>query len=413
VSERWAGRLAWTGWALAIALAFGAFAFVVLNRSTPGTTGSTIGNAMFVVALLTFPTVGALVASRRPENPIGWIFVSLGVMLGITAFAGEYGVYALLTKPGSLPVGEAMAWLGSWLFIAPLILSGTLLFLLFPNGRLLSRRWSPVLWLALGGITLAILGEMFSPHTLEGFESVENPYAIRGGRAESVIEWISNVAFFLMFGAIFASVASLVLRFRRARGLERQQLKWIASAAGLLGIAFASGPLLFWWLGDVGDAGWEPFVLFAIAGIPVAAGIAILRYRLYEIDRIVNRAVVYGALSALLAGLYFGIVLALQQIFSGFAGGSDLAIAVSTLAVAALFRPVRSRIQALVDRRFYRAKYDAQRTLDAFSARLRGEIDLDALALELTDVVQETMQPAHVTLWLRPTVWLRPTGVEP
>jgi hypothetical protein len=399
---RWAGRLAWAACGFALALVLAALAFVVLNRSTPGTTESPVADAIFGTALLTFPTVGALVASRRPENSIGWIFAGLGVTFAIAAFAGEYAVYALLTEPGSLPAGEAMAWLQSWLFLAPLILAGTLLLLLFPNGHLPSRRWLPVLWFALVGIALGLIGEMFTPHVLEGFESVENPYAVGGAGAENVLEWVANVAFIVMFGAIVASAVSLVVRFRRARGLERQQLKWVASAAGLVGVAFASGPLLFWWLGDVGDAGWEPFLLFSVAAIPVAAGIAILRYRLYEIDRIVNRAVVYGAATAGLAGLYFGLVVALQQIFSSFAGGSDLAIAGSTLAVAALFRPARRWIQGLVDRRFYRHRYDAQRTLDAFAARLREEVDLAQLGSELRSVVAETMQPAHVSLWILP-----------
>jgi hypothetical protein len=241
---------------------------------------------------------------------------------------------------------------------------------------------------------------MFGPHPLEGFEPLQNPYAVGGGLADA-LEVIANIAFVLMLGGILASATSLVLRFRRARGLERQQLKWVASAAGFLGVAFASGPLLFWY---IGDAAWEPILLLSIATIPIAAGIAILRYRLYEIDRIVNRAVVYGAVSALLAGAYFGIVLGLQEVFSSFGGGSDLAIAVSTLAVAALFRPVRTRIQRLVDRRFYRRRYDAQRTLEAFSARLRDEIDIAALHGELATVVRRTMQPAHMSVWLRPAV---------
>jgi hypothetical protein len=401
MTRRRAAWLAWSVWALTLALTCAALTFGVLNRSTPdeSTLGSEVGDAFFVIALLMFSTLGALVASRRPGNPIGWIFVGLAAMFAIAAFADGYATYALFTKPGSLPAGEAMAWLQSWLFLAPLVLSGTLVFLLFPTGRLLSRRWLPVLWAAGGGLALVLLAEMFSRHKLEGFESLENPYAV-GGAVGDALEIVRNVAFVLMFASLIASAVSLVLRFRRATGLERQQLKWVASAGGLVAVAWASGPSLFWW---IGDGPWEAIVLLGVASIPVAAGIAILRYRLYEIDRIVNRAVVYGVLTAGLAGLYFGIVLALQQVFSGFAGGSDLAIAVSTLAVAALFRPVRSRIQAFVDRRFYRRRYDAQQTLEAFSARLRDEVDLEALSAELRDVVQETMQPAHVTLWLRPT----------
>jgi hypothetical protein len=404
MSARASAQLAWSVWVLAVSLTFAALAFLILNRSTPGasTFGSHVTDAFFGLALLAFPSVGALVASRRPGNPIGWILVGLGAMFAIAAFTSEYATYALLTEPEALPGGEAMAWLSSWLFLAPLILTGTLLFLLFPEGRLLSPRWRPVLLLALGGIALSVFAEMFGPHELQDFEPMKNPYAVGGAGAEAAFGWAANIGFVLMFCTLLASVASILLQFRRARGIERQQLKWVASAAGLMGIAWVSGPALFWWIGD-GDGPWEAVVVLAITAIPIAAGVAILRYRLYEIDQIVNRAVVYGALSALLAGLYFGIVLALQEVFSGFAGGSDLAIAVSTLAVAALFRPVRSRIQAFVDRRFYRRRYDAQQTLEAFSSRLRDEVDLDALAGELRGVVQETMQPAHVTLWLRPT----------
>jgi hypothetical protein len=394
--------LAWSAFAVAVALTLGALAFLILNRSTPGVSnfGSRVGDAAFGVALLAFPTVGALVASRRPENRIGWILAGVGLLLGIAAFANEYAVYALLTEPGSLPAGETMAWIGSWLFLAPLILTGTLLFLLFPDGRLASRRWRVVLWIAMVALVLALLGEMFVSGELQDFPSVENPYQAEGTFAD-VLEVTSNIAFLAMFGSIFASATSLFLRFRRSQGLERQQLKWVAASAGLLAAAFASGPIVLWY---VAETAYEVFIILAIATIPVAAGIAILRYRLYEIDRIVNRAVVYGAVSALLAGAYFGIVLALQEVFSSLGGGSDLAIAVSTLAVAALFRPVRSRIQRLVDRRFYRRRYDAQRTLEAFSARLRDEIDLEALDGELAGVVSRTMQPAHVSVWLRPAV---------
>ena len=404
MSRRGTTRLAWAVCAIAIALAFAALVFLILNSSTPGVSNfgsSRIGDALFGIVVLAFPAVGALIASRRPQNPIGWIFVGLGSLFAVAAFANQYALYALLTEPGSLPAGETMAWLGSWLLLPPLFLAATLLFLLFPEGRLLSRRWVPVVWIVVGAIVLALLGEMFSPHTLEDFEPLTNPYAAEGALADA-LESVATVASILMFVGIVVSAASLVLRFRRATGLERQQLKWVASAAGLVGATFASGPLLFWYIDD--GAVWEPLLLLAIATIPLAAGIAILRYRLYDIDRIVNRAVVYAAVSALLVGVYFGTVLGLQEVFSSFGGGSDLAIAVSTLAVAALFRPVRARVQRAVDRRFYRRRYDAQRTLEAFSARLRDAIDIATLHGELTSVVRGTLEPERVSLWLRPAV---------
>jgi hypothetical protein len=239
---------------------------------------------------------------------------------------------------------------------------------------------------------------MLGPGELDHFESVKNPFAIES--ADALLEQIANVGLVLGFATLLASASSLVLRFRRSRGLERQQLKWVAAAAALPAAGLVSGPALFWWIPAI-EGVWEPVFLLVLAAIPITAGIAILRYRLYDIDLIVRRTLVYGVLTASLAGLYFAIVIALQQVFSGFAGGSDLAIAGSTLAVAALFRPARRRIQELVDRRFYRRKVDAQRTLEAFSARLRREIDLDSLSAELRAVVRETMQPAHVSTWLR------------
>jgi hypothetical protein len=402
VSRRTATRVAWSAWTLALTLAFSALAFLVMNRTSPNaqSSDSLVADAVFAVAFLAFPTVGALIGSRRPANPIGWIFTVAGLLFGIAAFAGGYATHALFTDPGSLPAGREMAWLQSWLFLAPLFVTGLLLFLLFPDGRPPSRRWRPVLWLAGPAIVLVLLSEMLTLTELEGFPSVRNPFLIEGVAA-TVLQGAGNIAFILLLALTAASAISLVLRFRRARGVERQQIKWVAAASGFLALAFASGPGLFWWL-PMGDGVWEPLVLLALASLPIAAGISILRYRLYEIDRIVNRTLVYGVLTAGLAGLYFGIVLGLQQIFSSFAGGSDLAIAGSTLAVAALFRPARRRMQALVDRRFYRRRYDARQTLDAFSARLREQIDLQALGSELSAVVQKTMEPAHVSLWILP-----------
>ena len=393
--------------ALSLALTFAALAFVVLNPTTPGgvTLGSRVSDVMFVVALFAFPTVGALVASRRPENPIGWLFTGSGLALAIVAFANGYAIYALYTAPGSLPAGEAMAWLQSWLFAVPLFTLATLLLLLFPGGRLLSRRWRPALWLVGSAITLNVVAGMLRPGPLDDLEFVRNPYAIES--AQTILELLTNVGFVLLLLSIVLAAISLIVRFRRSHGVERQQIKWVAAAAGLLAAAFLSGPALFWWLPAIGDA-WEAVIVLAIALIPVAVGFSIFRYHLYDIDRIINRTVVYLALTALLAGLYFAIVIGLQQVFSGLTRGNDLAIAGSTLAVAALFRPARRRIQALVDRRFYRQRYNAEQTLAAFSHRLRDEVDLDQLSTDLGAVINETMQPTPLSLWLR-----HPTATPP
>jgi hypothetical protein len=287
-----------------------------------------------------------------------------------------------------------MAWLQSWLFLAPLVLADTLLFLLFPNGRLLSRRWLPVLWLVILGMALALVGEMFTPHVLEGFESLKNPYAARGSVAD-VMEVLANIAFVLMFVGIVVSAASLVVRFRRGSRLERQQLKWVTSAACLVGVAFASGPVVLWY---VAEAVWEPVLLFTIATIPVAAGVAILRYRLYEIDRVISRTVSYVIVIVLLALVYGLAVTGLTTLLDT---DSPLVVAGSTLAVAALFNPLRRRVQRWVDHRFNRTKYDSELVVARFTGSLRDEVDPDRVTDGWVSVVNETMHPASAGVWVR------------
>jgi hypothetical protein len=303
-------------------------------------------------------------------------------------------VYGLLIHPGSLPgVANGAAWLDTWLFI-PLIGSmGTFLLLLFPDGRLPSPRWRPVAWCAGAVIVGGSVVGAFNPDALSDIPELRNPFGIE------VFRSIADVAFPVMFPlflvAVVGSAVALIKRFRRARGEERQQLKWLAYAGAAASVIF---PLSF--------VLWDVFPpiqvleLVPIIGLPAAVGVAILKYRLYDIDRIINRTLVYGLLTGILAGVYVGLALGL-----GALAGSDnsLVIAGSTLVVAALFRPARRRIQGLIDRRFYRRKYDATRTLEAFSARLRDEVDLNQLSDHLVVVVKETMQPVQASLWLRPT----------
>ncbi len=290
-----------------------------------------------------------------------------------------------------------MGWLWSWTPYVGLGITAAFLLLLFPDGPLPSRRWRPVAWLAAGSLVVLFLGS-FSPGPLGGFDditSIENPFVIdRAGGFLDSLE--GSTGWTLLVVSILASASSFVLRLHRARGDERQQLKWFAYAATLLAAGFIT---LSSTTGSLRSAPrrWSPASWLSRS----PSAFAIFRYRLYEIDVIIRRTLVYGAVTAALAGLYFGIVLALQQVFSSFAGGSDLAVAVSTLAVAALFGPARRRIQTAVDRRFYRRGYDAQRTLEAFSGRLRQEVDLDTLRAELVAVVDETMRPTGVSLWLK------------
>jgi hypothetical protein len=399
MSRRVTPTLPWFLWWISALLLALALAFTVLNRDTEiGTSFDLLFEGIFGLCFLAFPTVGAVVASRRPHNPIGWIFLGAGIPFGLSGFAHGYAVYGLFTEPGSLPGAEAMAWLASWFFIPPLFAAPAFLFLLFPQGRAVSPRWRAVGWMAAVGIVCTILFA-FAPGPLEEppFDEVVNPFGIEG--AEATLNLVATVGWASILLSVLAAAASMLVRLRRARGRERQQLKWVTSAAGLFALANVVGSTT---LSSQREEIGQLVVLFAYAGIPMAAGVAILRHRLYDIDRILNRALVYGALTALLAGAYFGIVVAFQNAIPA-AGDSDLTIAGSTLAVAALFRPLRGRVQGFIDRRFYRRRYDAQRTLEQFTARLRDEIDLEALNRELVAVVSDTMQPAHVSLWLRPS----------
>ncbi len=344
-----------------------------------------VGWHLFAVVLA---TVGLLVASRHPSNPVGWWFLGLAVVQGLAELSQAYGERA---AQDGLPAGEAAEWVATWIWIlTPALL--TLVLLLFPDGRSPSRRWRIVPALAFAGCALAIPGLALSAESGTEFAGGENPLAVQS----PLIDVLFPLGMAVVMGALLASAASLFLRFRRARGVERQQLKWVVLAAGVVG-AVAPFAVGFWAQTILAEVS----LLFALAMIPIAAAIAILRYRLYDIDVVINRTLVYGALTATLALAYLGSVVLLQLALRPLTKESGLAIAASTLAVAALFRPARARIQQTVDRRFYRRKYDAARTLERFGARLRDEVDLDALGADLRAVVNDTMQPAHVSLWLR------------
>jgi hypothetical protein len=407
MSARAASWLAWLLWALSLAAIGAGVAFQVLNASTPTAIprGPALLGIGFPLLFVSFSTVGALVASRQPKNPIGWIFCILGILGPFGSASEEYALYALVTQPGSLPGGEVMAWLAAW-FAGPIIFAMVAFVLvLFPNGRLLSRRWRPVLWVNLVAILL-LFAWNFEPGQLDslGLLKVANPFGVAG--AAALLNTLGTIGLFLLIAATIAGAISLVVRFRRSRGDEHQQIKWFVFAGGIFCAAFAVAPVLWTLPLSPGTEWiWPMLFLLSFGTIPVATGIAILRYRLYEIDLLINRTLVYGSLTAMLAVVYFGGVAATQAIFRALTGQEQqpqLAIVVSTLVIAALFNPLRRRIQGFIDRRFYRSKYDAAKTLAAFSSRLRDETDLEALNTELVGVVRETMQPAHVSLWLRP-----------
>jgi hypothetical protein len=358
---------------------------------------------------LAFPLVGALIASRRPENPIGWLCLAVGLSWMLAIASGAYAVYGLrVASPGSLPFPAAIGSLGESLAPATAGLIGTYMILLFPDGRAPSRRWRPLAWLSGAVIVLMSVGSVLTPGRLEDLGRVRNPFGLEqhpwvGEAAQTII--------LLLPLCILASVASLVLRFLRSGGEERAQIKWLAFAASILTLGFSSFVILGFFIAEGPTAGADPLwenllenaMTMSFAGVPVAVGIAVLRYRLYDIDLLINRALVYGPLTVLLALVYAGGVVSLQFVVRTLTGQeSTLAVVASTLAIAALAGPLRQRVQALVDRRFYRGKYDAAKTLEAFSAKLRDETDLYALTREVVGVARETMQPAHASLWLRP-----------
>jgi|SRR5215217_1971521 len=395
---RTAGRLAWALLVLSLALTVLSLWLLVVNLSAPGTY---IYNYWVEspLAAIGFSTVGAVIASRiPPDNPIGWLFCLVSLLFAVTYFSAEYAIYTLLAAPGSpLPAGEAAAWLGSWLWVLQL---GAFLFmvLLFPDGRLPSRGWRPFAWLGVLSVLIGAFLGAVSPGPIMALGSIHNPLGIES------LPNVQQPLQMLMVVLIAVAAGSLLIRWISARGVERQQIKWFSYATALLAggaiLQYAiSEPLELVLLGWIG----RTLVLAGLAGIPISMGIAILRFRLYDIDIIINRTLVYGSLTATLLALYFGGIVLLQRVFVAFTGGrSTLAVVASTLLIAALFNPLRRRIQSFIDRRFFRRKYDARKTLEAFSAKLRDETDLQALNGELVGVVRETMQPAHVSLWLHP-----------
>ena len=397
-------RLQWLGWSVAglsVAMLAVGIVFAALNGfANSANWGSEANVFALCVSGLAASSVGALIVTRHPRHGIAWICLGVALGLGLNVAASNFAFYALNTKPGSLPAGEIVAWFASWSWLLWAIPLLSHLTLAFPNGRPPSPRWRPVAWIATAGIALGVASEALIPGRLrQSFQTTENPLGIEGGR--DVLELTSSIGFALLPIAVVAAAVSMVVRFRRASGVERAQIKWFALSATVIAALVAVGAFTFF--GDEGPAArvGADLVTLAYAAPLVATGIAILRYRLYDIDVVINRTLVYGLLTATLAAVYIGIVLLLQLLLSGLTEDSGLAVAASTLAVAALVRPARARIQAGVDRRFFRSRYDAARTLEGFSARVRDEVELETLSTELRATVAETMRPAHVSVWLR------------
>ena len=349
-----------------------------------------------------FATVGAFVASRRPNNPIGWLFIAFGAAAAIRFTGSQYATYALLTHRGSLPAGDVIASFAVHLWHPALGLL-TFSFLLFPHGRLPSPRWRFVAWLSAISCATALISGMLEHEFLYEYTWPEDLSFVKPLFTGLLVEVAATVFWYssmVILAMLFASGASLVLRLRRSVGEERQQLKWVVYSVALLAFTVPSTILVIIFVQSLEGVRVFFSVLFPL--IPISVGIAIFKYRLYEIDFLINRTLVYGSLTATLVTVYLGGVAVLQRLFVALTGEkSTLAVVASTLVIAALFTPLRHRIQGFIDRRFYRKKYDARKTLEAFSAKLRDETDLEALSDDLVGIVRETMQPAHASLWLR------------
>jgi hypothetical protein len=390
--RQWVVWLAWSLCLLVVALIIFTEGVYVAGWDERGP-DDRFAQAAWLTLPLPFSVIGTLIITRRPGNRIG-----ASLLGGAAAFAGFQGALTYVTYglERGLPGLALIGWIANWIWV-PALVAFMLLLLLYPDGRPLSRRWELLGWgaAAYGGVALAVMA--LYPDLIVD-PGLANPVGLRGSWAHALRQLAaSGVVVFIPMFIVVASAGSLLVRFRRARGVQRQQLKWFAYAVALIVGAFILATTL---LGD-----WTGVLLMlAVWTIPVAIGVAILRYRLYDIDRLISRTLVYGLLTALLATVYVGVVLLLGQLFGGIgAEPPRWAVAGATLAVAALFQPARRRIQAVVDRRFNRRRYDAAKTIEAFSTRLRDQVDLDTLSAELLTVVEQTMQPTGASLWLRPS----------
>ena len=391
----------WGAWSLAVVTCLIAITQVVLAVVDPSSSDSRAANvsdggvtvaAFQAVVLMTMAIIGSVVAARQPRNVVGWILCVIPLSLGVLILATHLYWSLRFHDIGSAHTVAVVGWLGSWTWVPVMIPTVTFFPLLFPTGRALTPRWRPVVWMAGMTLVLVLVTELFRPGRLQEFP-VENPFG--ADIATGVVVYVSDV--FWVTTTVLA-MTSLVIRFRRSHGDERQQIKWVALAALMFVVLFVLSAVIQDLQGE-DDLGFA-ILLAGLLLIASAVALAVLRYRLYDIDVVINRALVYGSLTALLAGAYLASVLLLQVVLKSFTGGSGLAVAASTLGTVALFGPLRTRVQGLVDRRFFRRKYDAARTLHRFAASVRDEVELEALTTELRLVIAETMQPTHVSLWV-------------
>jgi hypothetical protein len=362
-----------------IALMAGGLALAYVDRHLvpAGLTNWDFSDVFGQVTNMAVPVMGFVLASRRPANRIGWLALAAGLGLGLSRFSTSYGLRALVAAPGSVPAGRAVAWLANWTWVIPLAVIA-FVFLLFPTGRLRSRRWRVAGWFVGGALALTAVG------ALVGATRVwSHPFTAQAPAFVSAI-------LILLPAALAVSVAAVVVRFARSSGEERLQLKWFAAAA-LLVVATLTASVV---TNSVAAAVLDNLAFLCVNA---AVAIAVLKYRLYDIDRVISRTVAYAIVTGLLIGIYTGLVLLATQVLGL---RTPVAVAAATLAAAALFSPVRRRVQRVVDRRFNRARYDADKTVAAFAARLKDAVDLDAVRADLTGVVHQALEPAHVSVWI-------------
>jgi hypothetical protein len=383
-----------------LAYGFGVWLDAAINPQGPGES-THWSDAFWPAAFLGFPVVGAVIASRLPRNVIGWLLCAVGTSISVATFASEYAQFAHVSREGA-PAGEFFASLTTWVhFIAV----GALLAMLiaFPTGSPRNRFWRWIVtWVTGACLALSVLYAT-RPGPLDGVREIDNPLGVSWMQTPG--EWLIPILSLSLVAVMIVAIFDKVWTFIRSTGIQRQQIKSFALAALIFPVLFALAIASEGVIGGQGNEGeFDPVVLaffFGFNGLAAAIGFAVFKHRLYEIDVVINRALVYGVLTAILVTSYLGLVFGFQALLAPVTAESDLAIAGSTLAVAALFQPIRSRVQSFIDRRFYRRKVDAQRTLEEFSSRLRDEVDLASLSTQLATVVNETMQPAHVSLWLR------------
>jgi hypothetical protein len=384
---RTAGWVAGCAATISVALTSAGIALAYVDRQlVPASlTGWTVSNVSGQLVNMAVPVAGFVLASRRPGNRLGWLFLVAGLGLGLSGFSNQYALHALIVDRGSLPMGRVLAWLSSWVWAIPVAMLG-FLFLLFPTGRLRSRRWRPAAWFVAGAFVLTTAAALVSATRFWA-----HPLALLGpGSPGGVTALFFSVATLLVSAALLVSVVALMVRFVKSAGEERLQLKWCAAAALVLAVVFVAS---MW----VNSAVVNVLQSLAFLGLWTAIATAVLKYRLYEIDRIISRTVVYAIVTGLLVGVYAGLVLLATQVFRFHA---PVAVAASTLAAAALFNPLRWRVQHAVDRRFNRARYDADQTVMAFAARLNEAVDLDCVRDDLVQVVSRAIEPTHLSVWV-------------